>query len=344
MRPPQLRLIFLLLPLCVIVQLMLHKAVAQVPDDLRASLTARGHALLIGVSTYNSNSWPQLTAVFDDIESLAQGLAPHFESIETLINPTTDEIRFRLREFMTRQSNQTAERLLVYYAGHGFTDYNPNIRTYTGYITGKDTPACHGGDCGSSIEHAIPFQELDALNRVARARQVIMLFDSCFSGSVFLTRSTDNDPLHYDYDRARDALHNPVRYYITAGAANEQIPANSPFAQLLLRGLRGEADIYKDGFITGEQLGAYLQRNLPVYSGMSLHPQKGTIAEARLSVGEFIFLTSLSPFGDLAKLTEQVRSLSKLRHELEHRLLEPSHWRRWNSAIKGGLDASRRSK
>jgi hypothetical protein len=90
MRLPQSRLLFLLLPLCVIVQLMLHRAVAQVPNDLRASLTARGHALLIGVSTYNSDSWPQLTTVFDDIESLAQGLAPHFESIETLINPTTD--------------------------------------------------------------------------------------------------------------------------------------------------------------------------------------------------------------------------------------------------------------
>jgi TPR repeat protein len=272
---------------------MLDRAVAQVPDDIRTALTARGHALLIGVSSYDQNAWPPLSSVAGDIQDLARGLAPHFSTVDTLLDPTTNAIQTRLREFMTAQWNQPEERLLVYYAGHGFTSYNQNSHDYVGYITGKDTPACHGDDCSNAVGRAVSFNELDAVNRETRSRQVITLFDSCFSGSIFLVRANEGDPKHYDYIRARDAIRNPVRYYITAGAANEKIPANSPFAQLVLRGLQGEADTYNDGFITGEELGAYLQRTLPMYARISLHPQKETIRDARLGTGEFVFLTGL---------------------------------------------------
>jgi hypothetical protein len=44
----------------------------------------------------------------------------------------------------TGRRNRPDERLLIYYSSHGFTDYNINSRIYTGYITGTDTPACHG--------------------------------------------------------------------------------------------------------------------------------------------------------------------------------------------------------
>lgn len=283
----------LLLSFCVLAWLCCGRARADVPDDLRTSLVGQGHALLIGVSRYDNAAWPTLTSVPGDIAELAAGLRPHFATVETLQDATADEIRARLRAFMTGAWNRPNERLLIYYAGHGFTDFNPNSRVDNGYLTGRDTPACKGGDCGNAVGQAVPFQEIDALNREARARQVIVLFDSCFSGTVFLTRAPGFEPRHFDYQRARDAIQSPVRYYITAGGANETIPARSPFAALVLRGLSGEADIYGDGFITGEELGAYLQRNVPKYAGVMLHPQKGTIADTRLSAGQFLFLTDL---------------------------------------------------
>ena len=100
----------------------------------------------------------------------------------------------------------------------------------------------------SAVSNAISFQDIDALNRETQAKQVIMLFDSCFSGSLFSARSADVDPKHYDYENARDTLDEPVRYYITAGGPTEKIPAISPFAELVASGLRGEADIWKEGF------------------------------------------------------------------------------------------------
>jgi hypothetical protein len=229
------------------------------------------------------------------VQELARGLQPHFATVEPFTDrPTVEAIRKKLRDFLLSTWNRTDERLLIYYAGHGFTDFNENARADIGYITGSDTPAYRRGEA-AAVGNSISFQEIDALNRETRARQVIMLFDSCFSGSVFLTRSDNSDPEHYNYARARGALHNPVRYYITAGGAHEEIPAASPFAQLVLRGLQGEADIYKDGFITAEALGNYLERNMSYYAHISLHPQKGAIADIRLSSGEFIFLTGLAP-------------------------------------------------
>ena len=184
---------------------------------------------------------------------------------------------------MMGQWNKPDERLLIYYAGHGFTNYNASIRNSMGYITGRDTPAgesCSSPTCqpySAAISNAIPMQELNSLSLETQARQVIMLFDSCFSGSIFMSRSSDTDPKKLDYFRALDAISKPVSYYITAGGANEQIPADSPFAKLVLSGLRGEADIYHDGYITGEQFGAYLQRNLPRVAGVALRIQKGRV-------------------------------------------------------------------
>jgi hypothetical protein len=259
-------------------------------------LTGRGHALLIAVSKYDKDAWPELRSVIADIDDLKKGLAPHFTTIETLINPKSDIIRNKLREFMTGQWNKPDERLLVYYAGHGFTDYNINSRTYTGYITGSDTPACHGTDCDSAIGNAIPFNYIDGLNRETRARQVLTLFDSCFSGLVAAKGPDDAEATHYAADRAREEIRKPIRYYITAGGPAEKVPANSPFASLILKGLNGAADFWKDGFISAEELGVYLQRSVPVHAKLPLHPVRSAIADetARLSSGQFMFLTGLT--------------------------------------------------
>src|SRR4051812_9022187 len=104
----------------------LRPAVAEIPDDIRASLTARGHALLIGVSNYEKDRWPRLSSIDGDVEDLKKGLSAHFATVEVLKNATSDQIRAKLRDFLIRQWNQPDGRLLIYYAGHGFNDFNPN--------------------------------------------------------------------------------------------------------------------------------------------------------------------------------------------------------------------------
>jgi uncharacterized caspase-like protein len=228
-------------------------------------LQHRGHALLIGVSDY-ATGWPQLPNVKNDLQDLKAGLRPYFETVDVLPNPTVAQLRDRMSEFLLGQWNKPDERLFIYYSGHGFTDFNESSRDYDGYITGSDTP-------GVALTKAVSFFEVDSWSRQTHARHVLMVFDSCFSGSLFQTMAPVTEPPKNDFDSVRTLLRKPIRYYITAGHQNEEVAADSTFATLLLRGLRGEADFFHDGIISADELGLYLYRQVPNYSPRPQTPQ-----------------------------------------------------------------------
>jgi Caspase domain. len=75
-----------------------------------------------------------------DLQALKAGLTPYFETVETVQDPTVSQLRDRMREFLLGKWNMPDERLFIYYAGHGFTDFNQASRENNGYITGSDTP------------------------------------------------------------------------------------------------------------------------------------------------------------------------------------------------------------
>jgi hypothetical protein len=52
----------------------------------------------------------------------------------------------------------------------------------------------------------------------------------------------------------------PIRQFISAGSANQTVPAVSVFRPLFIRGINGAADLDEDGYVTGVELGMYLQR------------------------------------------------------------------------------------
>lgn len=114
-------------------------AAAQIPEDIQQLLHHRGHALLIGVSDYKTG-WDKLPSVKDDLHDLKAGLAPYFETVDTVQSPTVAELRNRMHDFLMGRWNRPDERLFVYYSGHGFTDFNQSSRQNDGYITGRDTP------------------------------------------------------------------------------------------------------------------------------------------------------------------------------------------------------------
>jgi tetratricopeptide (TPR) repeat protein len=264
----------------------------QIPGDIQKVLQRRGHALLIGESHY-TRGWDELASVRHDLQTLKAGLTPYFETVETVQDPTVSQLRDRMREFLLGKWNTPDERLFIYYAGHGFTDFNQASRENNGYITGSDTPR-YDLNPGKAIENAVPFTEIDSWNRQTRARHVLMVFDSCFSGTLFQTMGSEEELRRKDLDGIRRMLGQPVRYYITSGRKEEMVTADSTFATLLLRGLRGEADFFRQGLVSADQLGIYLSREVPKHSQRSQTPQFSSIGNAKLSEGQFFFITGIA--------------------------------------------------
>jgi uncharacterized caspase-like protein len=266
----------------------------QIPEDIQEVLQHRGHALLIGESRYTSE-WGELLSVKDDLQALKGGLTSYFETVEIMLNPTVSQLRDRMREFLLGKWNMPNERLFIYYAGHGFTDFNQASRENNGYITGSDTPR-YDLNPQQAIANAVPFTEIDSWSLQTRARHVLMVFDSCFSGTLFQTMGPEEELRRKDLDGIRRMLGQPIRYYITSGRKEEEVTADSTFATLLLRGLvKGEADFFHQGLVSADELGIYLSREVPKYSARSQTPQFSHIANAKLSEGQFFFLTGIDP-------------------------------------------------
>jgi len=115
------------------------------------------------------------------------------------------------------------------------------------------------------------------------AKHVLFLFDSCFSGSIFSLSRGIPENINY-----KTAL--PVRQFITSGSADEQVPDTSIFRQQFDAALAGEGDINKDGYVTGAELGEFLQSSVINYSRGAQHPQYGKIRHPKLDKGDFVFV------------------------------------------------------
>ncbi len=84
------------------------------------------------------------------------------------------------------------------------------------------------------------------------------------------------------------AMAEPVRQFITAGSADEAVPAKSTFTPAFVDALRyAEADMYKDGYVTAKELGLYLKNVVSEFTNQT--PQYGTIRDYNLSRGDFVF-------------------------------------------------------
>jgi hypothetical protein len=75
--------------------------------------------------------------------------------------------------------------------------------------------------------------QLLAWSRQFTAKHALFLFDSCFSGTVFKTRALPPQP---PYITQATAL--PVRQFITAGSAGEEVPARSEFTPAFVDALK----------------------------------------------------------------------------------------------------------
>jgi formylglycine-generating enzyme required for sulfatase activity len=80
-----------------------------------------------------------------------------------------------------------------------------------------------------------------------------------------------------------------VRQYLIAGRQDEPIPDQSMFKRSLVEALEGKADVVRDGYVTGSELGLYITDRVVKYSRGDQHPQYGKAADKDLARGDFVF-------------------------------------------------------
>ncbi|MFN7939477.1 MAG: caspase family protein, partial [Bryobacteraceae bacterium] len=232
----------------------------------------RSYAVVIGVQNYPKlDAKLQLKYTERDAESVysilisREGGNFRAENVHKLTGAkaTLANIRNEIENWLPSVAKDD-DRVLIYFAGHGFvyngkvflapTDFDKGNPTGTGYSV-----EALGGAFGSKI----------------KGKWKVLLTDACHSGAV--TSETDVRTIN---SRLLDL--NRSLFSLTASRDREQ-SFESPewggghgiFTYYVVKGMEGEADESHDGIVTADELSNYVQRNVREASGGRQNPTLG---------------------------------------------------------------------
>ena len=246
------------------------------------SLYSAGYyALVVGCGDYQKG-WQNLSYPVRDSHEVAGMLGKLGWEVDLLENPTGREFRTALNRVIVGPGKQKDRGILFWFSGHGHTLAEAGD-TKLGYLVPSDAPNPYDDELGF-MEKAVSMRDMETVARRIRSKHVLMLFDSCFSGSVFLAVKSAPSPY------IEEKVSRPARQFITAGNEDEQVPDRSHFKTVFVQGIRDQyADRNRDGYVTGTEIGDYLQEQVINYSRKGQHPQFGKINDPKLDKGDFVF-------------------------------------------------------
>ncbi len=249
------------------------------PTGQSIDLYQGSYALLIGASDYQDPKWPDIGSIPRELDNVERILKAQGFSVEKHLDPTKREMQNQFEDFVDKYGYDQGNRLLFFYAGHGYTRKDGN----KGYLVPVDAPSPLENE-KEFLRKALSMDRILTWARESEAKHSLFLFDSCFSGTIFKSRALPDHP-----PAISSAVSLPVRQFITAGSAGEPVPAQSTFTPAFIDALEhGSGDLNEDGYVSGTELGLYLQQEVPKYVNQT--PQFGKINDYELSRGDFVFV------------------------------------------------------
>ena len=261
-------------------------------------------ALLVGAFDYShAEGWPSLYKPGEDIREVRAMLETHGFEVESLENPTGRELEETLKTFFLEHNNASSQRLVFYYAGHGHTEITRH-GIKLGYLVPVD--ARDPKASSSHLEGLFGMERFREYAIRSDANDILFMFDSCFAGTVFkATKSCVRPncaPPDFSTVSLAELVARPVRMFLTAGDEEERVPDQSLFRRMVTRALAGEADENIDGFILGQELGAFVHNGVIATQnraaarfktaalGIDLaEPKWGTLLEGNFGQGDLLF-------------------------------------------------------
>ncbi|MGE0822545.1 MAG: SUMF1/EgtB/PvdO family nonheme iron enzyme [Candidatus Binatia bacterium] len=253
------------------------------------------HALIVGISDYN-NGWFRLPGVKTDIREVRHILEKRGFHVVVAEDLEQAEFEQTYRDFILRYGLDPENRLLFYFAGHGYTIRPPQARddpaAWLGVLVARDAPLPGPEPLAEFRSHVLSIERFASMAREMSANHAMFIFDSCFSGARgFAISLPSPDELTKGITRQTGA---PVRQFISSGTADQLVPDTSEFRRQFVAALNGEADWNNDGYVTGSELGFFLHEKVSQYSQQT--PQYGKIYDSLLDKGDFVFPLSTPAF------------------------------------------------
>jgi uncharacterized caspase-like protein len=244
-------------------------------------------AVVIGVGRYQSTDIPSLRYSVADAEALYQVLIGPggFRKDHVLLlsdrsekPPTLRNIKWALGTFLARSAKKD-DTVVIFFAGHGAPEVDQRGVERDGlakYLIPADA------DPDDLYSTALPMDEMQTIFGRVEAERMVVFLDACYSGaaggrtfSAKRTRATNLD------DQFLERLtRSKGRAIITASRPSEvsiELPelGHGIFTYYLVEGLKGAADLNKDGIVTVQELYEYLEHQVAKKSravGGNQHP------------------------------------------------------------------------
>ncbi len=250
-------------------------------------------AVVIGVGQYNSSAIPQLRYAVADAELVHRVLVSQggFKKENVLLltdkterKPTLRDLKWALGTFLARSAKKD-DLIVIFYAGHGAPEIDPRGAESDGlakYLVPSDA------DPNDLYSTGLPMDEFQTIFDRIEADRVVVFLDACYSGAAGgrtfasrRTRATRVDEVFLDR-----LTRSKGRAIITASRGSEvslEVPelGHGLFTHYLVQGLRGAADLDRDGIVSLQEVYQYLEQQVAQKSrsiGGNQHPvMKGEI-------------------------------------------------------------------
>lgn len=245
------------------------------------------HALLI--SNENYAYWGKLKTPHNDTKELYKILTERYGFDRGNVTSLRDVTRGDIIDELERLRGRLTDRdnLLIYYAGHG------KLRDDGGYWVGVNARR----DSRGGWLHTRTISELIDINNGMRARHVLIVADSCYSGALF---RSDSAVSNRRKDEARDVWmlrmrETRARTALTSGGEEPVVDRaggsrHSIFAQELISRLRDNSEILDaDGLYDRIKQDVH-ERARRIVGRASQAPGYGRIAGTGHAGGDFLFV------------------------------------------------------
>lgn len=244
-------------------------------------------AVVIGIGSYESAQIPRLKYTVADAEAVYQTLirSAGFKKDNVMLltdrterKPTLRNIKWALGTFLSRAAKKE-DTVLIFFAGHGAPDIDSRGVERDGlakYLIPKDA------DPDDLFSTALPMDDLQTIFGRIESERVIAFLDACYSGAAggrtFMSKSVRAASV--DDQFLERLTRSKGRAIVTASRPNEVSVeladlGHGIFSYYLVEGLKGAADLNRDGIVSLQELYEYLEQQVSQKSraaGANQHP------------------------------------------------------------------------